>query len=182
MDAPAWERYRGYLTLLARRHVGPDLAARCDPSGVVQQTLLEAHAAAGGLGGLDGGRLLAWLRTALARNLADELRKARAEKRDVGRERALEADLERSAARVEAWLAAEQSSPSLRADRNEQLVRLADAIASLPEAQRAAVELHYLGGKTVAETAAALGRTPAATAGLIKRGLQRLREVLHDPE
>lgn len=182
MDTPAWEKYRGYLTLLARQHVGPALVARCDPSGVVQQTLLEAHAAADRLAELDDGRLLAWLRAALARNLADEFRRARADKRDVGREQTLEADIDRSAARVEAWLVAEQSSPSLRADRNEQLVRLAAAVAELPEAQRHAVELHYLQGRSVADTALALGRTPAAVAGLIKRGLQHLREALSDPE
>jgi DNA-directed RNA polymerase specialized sigma24 family protein len=44
------------------------------------------------------------------------------------------------------------------------------------------VELHYLQGQSVAATAAALGRSPAAVAGLIKRGLQHLREALREPE
>jgi RNA polymerase sigma-70 factor (ECF subfamily) len=171
------ERYRGYLLFLARHEVAAELRGKLDPSGVVQQTLLEAHAAADQIACLDGPQLLAWLRTALARNLTDEMKRLRAGKRDAGRERPLEVDS--SASRLEAWLASEQSSPSQRADRSEQLLRLANALASLPDAQREAVERHYLLGEPVAVVAAALDKTPVALAGLLKRGLRRLREILH---
>ena len=182
MTTPVWERYRSYLILLARQHLGPEVLARCDPSGIVQQTLLEAHQASEQLAGLEGGRLAAWLRTALARNLADELRRVRADRRDIGREVSLDATLDQSAARIESFLAAEQSSPSQRADRQEQALRVADVLATLPEAERVAVEGHYLRGLTVAEVAAELGRTPAAVGGLLKRGLRRLRESLRGQE
>jgi RNA polymerase sigma-70 factor, ECF subfamily len=169
----AWDRDRAYLALLARQHVGPELRGKLDLSGVIQQTLLEAHQA-GRVAGLDTGPRLVWLRTALARNLTDELRRLRADKRDAGREIALEA----SAASLARFLAADQSSPSQRVDRDEQLVRLAEAVAKLPDAQREAVEMHYFQGWPVAEVAAAMGKTAVAVAGLLKRGLRQLREHL----
>jgi RNA polymerase sigma-70 factor (ECF subfamily) len=176
------ERFREYLLVLARQQVGRALDGKLDLSGVVQQTLLDAHRAGEPMGDWDDPRRLAWLRRALARNLTDELRKIRAGKRDVGREHRLEAALEESASRLEVWLAAEHSSPSQRADRNEQLLRLAEALGRLPDAQREAVTLHYWQGRSLAEIAASMGRTPAAVAGLLKRGLQQLRQVLHEPE
>jgi RNA polymerase sigma-70 factor (ECF subfamily) len=180
MSPTDFERYRGYLLFLARQQAAADLRGKLDPSGVVQQTLLEAHAAAALLARLDSHQRLSWLRTALARNLADEAKRLRAGKRDARRERPI--DLDASASRLESWLAAQQSSPSQQADRGEQLLRLADALAALPEAQREAVERHYLQGEPVSVVAAAMGKTPAALAGLLKRGLRQLREALREGE
>jgi RNA polymerase sigma-70 factor (ECF subfamily) len=178
---PLWERYRAYVELLARAQAGGRRPAALDLSGVVQQTLLEAHRHWPQLRSPDEAAVTAWLRRALANNLADALRKLHAGKRDAARERSLEAALEASSARLEAFLAAEQSSPSQRAVRNEELRRLADALAALPEDQRYAVERHHLHGAPLAEVAAEMGRTKPAVAGLLHRGLSRLRELLDQP-
>jgi RNA polymerase sigma-70 factor (ECF subfamily) len=184
-DAPAGrldlERFRAYLHLLARLHLDPRLRAKLAPSDVVQQTLLQAYQ---GLAGFRGGdaQLLAWLRRILARNLAHAVRDLGRAKRDVARERSLEEAVDASSARLEAWLAAEQSSPSERADRNEQVLRLTEALAELPEAQREAVVQHYWQGRSLAEIGEELGRTPAAVAGLLHRGLKQLRSRLQELE
>ena len=102
--------------------------------------------------------------------------------RDVAREQPLEAALERSSARLEAWLAADQSSPSQRAIRHEQLLRLAEALAQLPADQRTAVELHHLRGCPVAEVARQMGRSDGAVGALLVRGLKKLRELLRETE
>src|SRR3712207_1376867 len=134
-------RFRDYLLLLARAQLDPRLQGKVGASDVVQQTLLEAHRDAAQFRGSTSGELAAWLRRILARNLANAARDLRRDKRDVGRERSLEQMVEASSARLEAWLGGEQSSPNEAAERNEQVLRLAAALATLPEAQRVAVEL-----------------------------------------
>jgi RNA polymerase sigma-70 factor (ECF subfamily) len=176
------EPYRAYLRLLARMHLDRRLQGKLDPSDVVQQTLLQAHQAQGQFRGQTDAELAAWLRQILARNLAHAVRDLGRAKRDVGRERSLEAALDASSARLEAWLAAEQSSPSQQAQRNELVARLAQAMESLPEAQREALVLHYWQGQSLAEIGQQLQRTPAAVAGLLHRGLTQLRAILQSPE
>src|SRR5262249_5852907 len=122
----------------------------------------------------------AWLRRSFACNLADVLRKLGTAARDVNRERSLENALEDSSAQVAAWVIAEQTSPSERADNNELLMRLAATLAVLPEDQRSAVEMHHLLGLSVAEVGERLGRTTDAAAGLVRRGLKALRQRLSD--
>jgi RNA polymerase sigma-70 factor (ECF subfamily) len=176
------ERFRDYLIVLARVHLGGQARAKLDPSDVVQQTLLEAHAKHAQFRGTCEAERAAWLRQLLACNLVDALRGLRRAKRDVARERSLEADLDQSSARLGAWLAAEQSSPSRRVERDEEAVRLASALATLPDAQRDALVLRHCQGHSLTEISQRLDRTPAAVAGLLKRGARTLRTLLQDRE
>ena len=172
--------YRPYLDNLARLRLDPRLQSKLDPADVVQQTLLEACQAPAQFDGRSEGEQKAWLRCILLRNLANAVRDLNRQKRDVSRERSLEAALEDSSARLEALLAAEQSSPSERAARNEELRALADALGRLPEDQRQAVELHHLHGLPLAEIAGRMNRSKGAVAALLFRGLRKLREHLGD--
>src|SRR5437764_784936 len=143
------ERFREYLVLLVRGQLDGPLRGKVDVSGVVQQTLLEAHQEFERFRHWEEPQKAAWLRKALAHNVTDEIRKLRSAGRDVLREQHLEAALEQSSARLEAWLAAEQSSPSQQAMHHEEVLRLANAVAQLPPDQRQAVELHHLHGYPV---------------------------------
>jgi len=171
------EEFRSYLLLLARMQLDPGPRNRIDPSDIVQQTLLEAHAHADQFQGDQSG-LAAWLRQALVNNLRDAWRALRREKRDIRREQTLPDAVEQSSARLEGMLAAPHSSPSQRAVPNEDLLRLADALTQLPEAQREAIVLHHLQGCSLVETARSLGKTDAAVAGLLHRGLKKLRGIM----
>ena len=172
------ERYRNYLRLLARVQLGTRPGRRIDPSDLVQQTLLEAYQKRGQFRGGNDAERAGWLRMILARNVADAMRAQGRLKRDVSRERSLEQELAESSARLGAWLAADGPSPSEFAQRHEQAIRLADALARLPADQREALVLHYWQGCSLAEVGAQLERTPGAVAGLLKRGLKHLREQL----
>jgi len=98
---PPLERCRDYLLLLARLQLGPGLRGVLDPSDVVQQTLLKAHAKRDQFRGASEGELLAWLRTILAHHLADLARK---HARQIhGRERSPEAALEESSLGSGGW-------------------------------------------------------------------------------
>jgi RNA polymerase sigma-70 factor (ECF subfamily) len=177
----ALERFRSYLLLLTRGQLRGQAPARLDPSDLVQQTLLEAHRQRHQFRGTTEAERAAWLRQILAHNLADALRALRRGRRDVRRERSLEAEGEQASGRLGDWLAAGQSSPSQSAARHDEAVRLAEALAQLPEAQREALVLQHWGGLTLAQIGERLGRSPAAVAGLLKRGLRRLRELLDEP-
>jgi RNA polymerase sigma-70 factor (ECF subfamily) len=175
----ALNRYRQYLILLARVQLDPRNARRVDPSDLVQQTLLEAHKDWDRFQGRAQGERIAWLRKILANNLADALRGLRRAKRDQGRERSLEEALADSSARLED-LHDLGASPSQQADRHERAVRLANAMAELPDAQRDAVTLRYWHGWSLLEISAHLGRTPPAVASLLKRALKQLRLLVRE--
>jgi RNA polymerase sigma-70 factor (ECF subfamily) len=176
--AQALEPFRSYLEVLARVHLDPRLRGKLDPADLVQQTLLRAYAAWPEMKHPDQPALAAWLRRILARTLADVVKHYDRDKRAVDLERSLEADLDRSASGLAGWLAADQTSPSQQAVRNEEMLHLADALAALPEPQREVVVLKHLRGWTLQRIGDHLGRTVPAVASLLRRGLEDLRRRL----
>ena len=172
------EQFRSYLRLLAGLQVGARLRSKLDPSDLVQQALLKAHQTRAGFRGSTSAEMAAWLRQILARTLADALRDLGRERRDVSRERSLETALDESSARLERWLADSGLAPADAAECNEQVLRLAEALAGLPEPQRVAVLLRYYEDRSLPEIAQRLKRSRAGVASLLRRGLSRLREQL----
>jgi RNA polymerase sigma-70 factor (ECF subfamily) len=69
-------------------------------------------------------------------------------------------------------------TPSRPLVRDEIVTAVHVALASLPADQRDAVQLRFLDGKSVEETATALQRTPAAVRGMLYRAKQSMRQVL----
>lgn len=176
-DGSKLEGFRPYLRAMVRLHLGNQFQGKIDPSGVVQETLLDAHRA-GESFPIDANGQLRWLRRALACNLKDALRKIGAAFRDVSRERSLEDVLEDSAARIESLVATDSSTPSDRVQLNEQLLALSDALEVLPDDQRTAIELRHLQGLSLDEIAVQMNRSYESVAGLLFRGLRQLRQRL----
>ncbi len=169
-----FERQRVYLCLLARKHLDRRLWRLVDPSDVVQATLLDAQCKRDQFRGQTSEEWAAWLRRMVLNDLKDAVRKFR----PIADREELHVAVELSSVWIDATLAGEQSSPSEQAQKHEELQRLAEALEKLPEAEREAVMLHHLFEWTQAEIAERLGRTRPAVAGLLCRGLKRLRELL----
>jgi RNA polymerase sigma-70 factor (ECF subfamily) len=172
------EQFREYLRLLARLQFPTMLQAKIDQSDLVQQTLLQAHQAQDQFRGTTFGEQAAWLRRIFANTLANAVRDYQRAGRNIALEQSLNAAVEQSSARLEAWLASEQTPPVEAAMRNEQLLKLADRLAALPEVQREALLLRYCEGWSVGAIAVHLGRTRPSVASLLRRGLAELRELL----
>ena len=170
------EEYREYLRVLARLRLKSWLHDRIDPSDVVQQAMLKAHQHRDQFRGQNQAQWRAYLRSILANTVADAISA-------LPQEKAIQNALDESSARLEAWLAAEQSSPSQKVQREEMLLRLAEALTSLSDDERAALELRYFQEPpwSLADIAKQLNRPSAkAVAGLLARGLAKLRELLRD--
>src|SRR5215831_11742115 len=168
------ERYRDYLHLLARLNLPRRLRGVLSASDLAHNTILKAHQKREQFRGQTEAEYRGWLRRILANTLADA---ARVPEPDLLR------TLEQSSAWLEVRVAVEDPSPSEHAERAEQLLRLAEGLGRLSEDERTAVELRYLQVPPcpLPEIAAALNRpTARAVAGLLARGLEKLRGLLRE--
>jgi RNA polymerase sigma-70 factor (ECF subfamily) len=167
------DHFRPQLCEWARRRIEGKIRVRVDESDIVQQSCLSALRDFDRFEGADVAEFAAWLRRIHDQNVRDVVRDhAVYQKRAVSKE----ADDHRAVQAARA----DQPSPSRQAMQGEQEAKIARALEALPEGQREAVRLRHLEGCSLAEIAQRLGRTEAATAGLLKRGLANLRRKLKD--
>jgi RNA polymerase sigma-70 factor (ECF subfamily) len=176
------EAQRGHLSALAEQRLRGRVTVRVEAADVVQQTFLEAHRSLDQFLGEEEAALRAWLERILEHNIDRTFRNhLLLQKRNLRREQSLEGTpADGSAAPRD--VDAHHSTPSQRAMRHEDEDRLAQALEKLPQDQRVAVRLRHLHGWRLADIAAELGRTPTATAALVKRGMEALRKQLHASE
>jgi RNA polymerase sigma-70 factor (subfamily 1) len=177
-----FEGFRSYLHQVARLRLDPRLRSKVSPDDLVQQTMLEACTDRAKLDGQTDDELKGWLRRVLLNNIANTLRDLRVGMRDVDREQSLEAILEQSSARLDALLKAAEASPSEQAMANERVLQLEQALAALPESQAEVVTLRHLHDWSLADIAVHVGRSGSATAGLLHRGMQQLKTLLHEED
>jgi RNA polymerase sigma-70 factor, ECF subfamily len=178
MDGDHLDRFRGYLRFLAEVNLDPRFQGKLDPSDIVQETLLKACQGLEGLRGNDDRQVAAWLRTILARQIANASRDLQCPKGDVRKEKSLEQALAESSIRLLDFLNKGDSSPSGKMEKSEAVLGLADAMAHLPLDQRQALILKHWRGWSLDEIAAHMGRTRPGVAGLLRRALESLRRKL----
>jgi RNA polymerase sigma-70 factor (ECF subfamily) len=182
-EVPAWrpERYRALLLVVVRQmELDPRLRRRFDASDVVQDALLKALKGLPNCRARTEAEFVAWLHEILETVAIDEVRRGRAQKRDVALEQSIHAVVAGSSAYWEKVLVGRQVPPDEDAARRELMLRLAEAIKELPDDQRDVVICRDVSGMAVAEIADRLGRSEKSVACLLLRGRRRLRELLAD--
>lgn len=176
------ENFRGYLFMLAHRYLSDKLKRRIDPADIVQITFLEAKQDWEQFRGTTPGECAAWLRNILKNNVATAVaRHVTTQKRSLSREVSFNNTNHNddSAAHWMGELPGSTTSPSRKAIRAESAKQLFDALHGLPETQAEAVRLRYLEGLSLSEIVDRMGKSETAVAGLLKRGLQKLRQSLN---
>jgi RNA polymerase sigma-70 factor (ECF subfamily) len=176
------ERHRARLRRMVAVRLDGRVAARVDPSDLVQETLAEAAAR---LGDYLRGRPLPfypWLRTIAWDRLVEAHRRhLHAGRRSVAREVPWSLPLpDESAGRLADRLVASGTSPSRRLIRAELRDRLKTALDRLPPRDREVLVMRHLEQMEVAEIAAVLGLTAGAVMTRNTRALARLRALLDD--
>ena len=178
--------YSNYLKLLISAQLDDRLRVRVSPSDIVQETFFEAHRDFHQFRGQSPGEFVAWLRRILVNNILRVVEQhLQAEKRDVRREISLHEmgrRLEQSTARLESLLAQQGDSPSGHAQRREQEIMLADALAELPDDYQQVILLRHIEGLPFDDVARRMDRSAGAVRMLWLRALERLRTALAERE
>ncbi len=173
------EQYRGFLLMLGHRYLSERLRRRIDPADLVQITFLEAKRDLAAFRGETPAEFAGWLRGMLKNNVATAVTQhVTTQKRSLKRE--VEAAANDSGR--PAWIAqlpGSTTSPSGVAIRDEAVMVLLEALHQLPETQAEAIRLRYMEGLPLSEIVQRTGKSETAVAGLLKRGLQKLRTIMN---
>jgi RNA polymerase sigma-70 factor, ECF subfamily len=174
------ERHRERLLRMVALRLDPRLAARVDPSDVVQDVLAEADRRLDAYMRKQPLPFYPWLRQLAVDRLADQHRRhVRAGRRSVRREENEGWGLpDASAEELMDRLLAPGDSPSaaMRRDEARDLVRA--ALEAMAEQEREVLILRYLEQLPAREVGAVLGIGDAAAKKRALRALRRLRELL----
>ena len=174
------ELYRNYLSLLASGQLDRKLQGRVSASDLVQETMMEAHRDFHQFRGQSEAEFIGWLRRILVNNLARAIEMhVLAEKRDVRREVSIErlnAAVERSTIQLGLAFAGREDSPSVKLERHERAVDLANQMSRLSPEHREVLMLRNLQGLPFKEVADRLERSVPAAKMLWMRAIKKLRE------
>ena len=174
-------RFRPYLNVIAQRMLDDRIQGRMDFSDVVQATFLEASRDFHSFRGDTVESFLAWLRNILKNNISTAHQEHLAtQKRSARREVSIASPAGDNGSEVQLanMLPAETSTPSQRLMRDEAAGVLANCLEQIPDKQREAIRMRYLEGMSLKEISQKMDKSEMAVAGLLKRGLQGLRDEM----
>lgn len=180
--ANAFAEHRARLMSLVGKRLNPILLKRLSCEDVLHEAYLAAAKRLEFFAQNEDVPIYFKLRTILFQTLADiERRHLQAAGRDAYKEIEVRDDTSSECAPGEinlGRLVADVTSPASRVDRDERHALLRNAIAELPENDRAIIVLRHFDGMGNSECAAALGIEPKAASIRYVRALERLKQKL----
>lgn len=176
------DQFRDMLRGRAQQELSSRIQVRVAPSDLVQATFLDAYRDLENFRGTELAQFIAWLQQILHHNVLQSVEMHKlTQKRSINRETPLD-DSAKNGEGKRNQLAGDQSTPSQQARRKERAEQLLSAMEALPAEQKAAAEMRFLEGRSIDQIAKSLGKSKTAAAGLLKRGIQNLRQTLPDDQ
>ena len=173
--------YRGYLISVASDKLSHEVVAKAAPSDLVQETLLQASQAFGEFRGTTELELRAWLNQILARKVIDVHRYYRDfAKRDISREVRLPDMMDKGDDFLGGIATVPPPSGEVSIAENARI--LEEALATLNEEQRKAIQLRSFEQLSFEEVGVQLGRSADAARKLWTRAVQNLTLELQSHE
>jgi RNA polymerase sigma-70 factor (ECF subfamily) len=171
------EACRGYLLLIARQELDPELRAKGSASDLVQETFIEAQRDFAQFHGDAEAELLAWLRQMLLNNVRDFTRRHRfADKRDIDREVSL--DCAWAAGHSDFLFVSDSASPSEKVILSEKAQIVQDAMKRLSDDHRRVLLLRYREGLSFEEIGPLMERSANAARKLWLRAIEHMEAEL----
>lgn len=163
-----FRRCRPQIDRLAAQRLERKQPGLMRPSDIAQETALRAFKSFSKFEGTTEGEWLSWLRSILDTTVTQSFRDASRQKRDARGAVPLDSP-------EAALVPAADRSPSHAASLAEAWQTMYTHIFQLPPEQREAIWLCHLKELPVADVAKRMGKTDAAVAGLLRRGLLALK-------
>jgi RNA polymerase sigma-70 factor (subfamily 1) len=171
------QAYQPQLTAFIDRRLGESVRKREEAADIYQETARAAweNFPSTDLSDRDP---FGWLCQIAEQRIIDAVRKARAGKRDTGREVGLNSPAGDSGHEWMSILAASITTPSHAATRGERLAALQKAIGALPPDVQEIVRWRYVDNLPTKEIAARTGKSDGAIRVLLTRTIQKLQELM----
>lgn len=174
-----YERYFDRIHAIVRLRMGSRLRAKAESVDIVQEAVLASLRGLRDFTYRSEGDFFHWLCKITENRIRDQADHFLAKKRDMARERPLEVPgPSRGSVFGPIQELARFTTPGTQVVRAEDMQRLEQAIAELPEPQREAVLLVRYEGLSLQEAGEKLGRTPDAVRMLVARAIVALGKRL----
>lgn len=173
-------RYNQLMIEVARRRIGPRLRLKEEPDDLAQTTFREATRDFANYEYRGEGSLVRWLVQILQNKIRDKAEFYSATKRDLSRERAMEAAPRSDAEPLPTLEPPSQDlSVTMQVSRGESYRHLRAALEDLSPEHRQAITLVFFEGKALRDAGLIMdGRSEDAVRMLLRRAESRLAEIL----